>query len=61
MHDNVLNNQFEFIFIFGDDEATRVIPFAAFHGNRNNMIALTVGNNEFAYIHRAVFPIQLPA
>ena len=60
MHDNVLNNQFEFVFIFGEDDATRVIPYAAFHGNRNNMITFPVGVNEFADVHRAVFPIQFP-
>ena len=61
MASNILNNEFEFIFIFADENATRSIPFSEFHGNMNNVIRLSVGQNEFADVHRAVFPIALPA
>lgn len=61
MEENVLNNQFEFVFVFGDDNATRAILFSQFHGNKNNLISFTPGNNEYADIHRAVFPIRFPA
>ena len=58
MQSNVLNNQFEFVFIFGGQ--SRAIPYANFHGNINNIITLTTGVNEYADIHRAVFPIAFP-
>lgn len=57
---NVLNNRFEFIYIFGGN-GTRTITFGDFHGNVDNMID-DVGKeqNQFADVHRAVFPIALP-
>ena len=58
MQRNVLNNQFEFVFIFG--AASRSIPFGNFHGNVNNVIQIPTGVNEFADVHRAVFPVALP-
>lgn len=61
MHDRVLNNQFEFVFVFADEGATRVIPYSDFHGSISNIIELTVGNNEYADVHRAVFPVKFPA
>lgn len=59
MQKNVLNNQFEFIFVFGNE--SRAIPFGDFHGSVSNVIVQTTGNNEYADIHKAVFPVQLPA
>lgn len=61
MQKNILNNQFEFIIIFGGSDASRTIPFAQFHGSINNVLNVRVGNNEYSDIHRAVFPIELPA
>lgn len=61
MESDILNNAFEFIFIFGEEGASRKIPFASFHGNVNNIMRIGVGRNEYAYIHRAVYPIELPA
>ena len=61
MQSNVLNNEFEFVFIFCNDNPTRTIPFANFHGNTSNIIRLSVGQNEYADIHRAVFPVEFPA
>ena len=59
MQKNVLNNQYEFIFVFGNK--SRTIPFGAFHGNQSNIVVQTVGNNQYADIHRAVYPVGLPA
>ena len=59
MQKNVLNNQFEFIFVFGNE--TMSIPFGDFHGTFSNVIVQTTGNNEFSDIHKAVFPVNLPA
>ena len=59
MQPNVLNNEFEFVFIFGNK--TRTIPYANFHGNKSNMIRLGVRHNEYSDIHRAVFPVGLPS
>ena len=60
MEENILNNEFEFIFVFAKENALRTIPFGNFHGNANNIIRLSVGQNEFAKIHRAVYPVALP-
>lgn len=59
MQKNVLNNQYEFVFVFG--KSSRTIPFANFHENYSNIIEQTTGNNEYANIHRAVYPVGLPA
>lgn len=56
---NILNNRYEFIFVFGD--GTRTIPYGNFHGNEQNIIQIPTGNNEYSDIHRAVFPVSLPA
>lgn len=61
MAKNILNNQFEFVFIFSNTGNTRAIPFGDFHGNVNNIIRFTHGNNEYADVHRAVFPVEFPA
>lgn len=61
MQSNVLNNQFEFVFVFCEENHTRAIPFGGFHGNTNNVIQLSVGQNEFADVHRAVYPVEFPA
>lgn len=61
MQKNVLNNVFEFVFIFARENASRAIPYASWHGDKNNVIRLPVGTNEFADIHRAVFPVGFPA
>jgi DNA modification methylase len=58
MHKNVLNNQYEFIFVF-DEHGTRSIRYGDFHGNESNVIEITPGTNEYADIHRAVFPLAL--
>ena len=55
---NILNNQFEFVFIFG--AGSRSIPFGNFHGNVSNVLEIPTGVNEFADVHRAVFPVALP-
>lgn len=61
MHENVLSNAFEFIFIFGGN-GSRIIPFSDFHGNIQNIFRFNpAGKNEFSHVHRAVFPIALPA
>jgi len=58
---NVLNNQFEFVFVFCQGNSSRSIPFGNFHGNTSNVIQFGVGVNEFADVHRAVFPVEFPA
>lgn len=57
---NVMNNKFEFIFIFGKANATRVLEFGNFHGNITNVFDVPVGSNPFADQHKAVFPVKLP-
>lgn len=61
MKKNVLNNAYEFIFVFDNENASRAIPFAEFHGNYSNMIRISRGHNEYADVHKAVYPVALPA
>lgn len=60
MHDNVLNNAFEFIFVFDNENGTRSIPFADFHGKYSNVLRVSRGHNEYSDIHKAVYPVELP-
>lgn len=61
MQKNILNNQFEFVFVFSNSNGSRAIPFGDFHGDINNIIQIPVGHNDFSNIHRAVYPMELPA
>lgn len=61
MQENILNNRFEFILIYSNENGSRSIPFGDFHGNKNNIFQLTHGQNEYAEIHKAIFPVELPA
>ena len=61
MHNNVLNNRIEFILIYSSENNSRTIPFGNFHGDKSNIFQLSHGQNEYADIHRAVFPVELPA
>ncbi len=61
MQSNIVNNNFEFIYVFGDDNASRVIKHGNFHGNYGAIVRVGVGQNEYADIHKAVFPVALPA
>lgn len=60
MQKNILNNEFEFIFIFGGN-ASRTIPFADWHGMVGNILRINPhGKNPFAKEHRAVMPVEVP-
>lgn len=58
--ENVLNSQFEFVFIF-DTKGNRRIGTIPFHGTIANIIHISPKHNEFASEHNAVFPVELPA
>ena len=60
MSKNVVNNNYEFIFVFAEDGASRAFKFGDFHGNVNATIRVDVGQNEYADVHKAVFPVELP-
>ena len=60
MQECVLNNRFEFIFIFDSESNTRRLRYGDFHGNEQNIIQISVGSNEYSDIHKAVFPVELP-
>lgn len=60
MQANVLNNAFEFVLVFSGEGATRAMPFSDFHGDKDNIIRIGHGQNEFADVHRAVFPVEFP-
>ena len=58
--ENVLNSEFEFVFVFSE-KANRNIGTIPFHGTLKNIVHISPGRNEFAEQHNAVFPIELPA
>jgi DNA modification methylase len=60
MQKNVLNNTFEFIFCFDSENNSRSIRFGDFHGTQSNVLRIKTGCNQYANIHKAVFPIDLP-
>ena len=60
MAKNVLNNNSEFIFIFGKDNAPRTIEYGNFHGDMETILRVSRGKNEYADVHKAVFPVELP-
>lgn len=59
---NVLNSEFEFILIFSPkNNPPRTINTKPFHGTIQNIYHAPLNShNEFADIHRAVFPLHLP-
>lgn len=59
MQSAVLNNEFEFIFLFTEN-GSRSVPFADWHGTESNIVRIKPGANEFAEVHKAVFPVALP-
>ena len=60
MHDNILNNKFEFIFVLSNSDATRKIKYGSFHGNKANIVCVDHEQNEYSDVHHAVFPVGLP-
>lgn len=59
MQKNILSSQFEFIVILSEFGATKMIKHGDFHGTISNVIDQTVGVNEYADVHKAVFPIGI--
>ena len=55
---NVLNSQFEFVFVFSK-KGNRNIGKRKFHGTLANIIQISPQRNEYSEIHNAVFPIAL--
>ena len=58
--ENVLNSEFEFVFVFSK-KANRSIGTIPFHGTLKNIVHISPGHNEYADIHNAVYPVDLPA
>lgn len=57
---NVLNSEFEFVLCFSK-KGNRSIGTIPFHGTLKNIVHISPSKNEYAEIHNAVFPIDLPA
>lgn len=55
IHENVLNNEYEFVFVFDNDNGTRRIRYGDFKGTQSNYIETERQQNEYADIHKAVF------
>lgn len=55
IHENVLNNGYEFVFIFDNDNGTRKIRYGDFKGTQSNYIETERQQNKYADIHKAVF------
>lgn len=61
MQPNIVSNNYENIYVFGDDKCSRTLKYGNFHGTFGAIIRVGVGQNEYADIHKAVFPVALPA
>lgn len=60
MAQGVMNSRFEWILVFGKHNASRVVPFASWHGNVQNVYnAPSQRANEFAKVHGATMPTHL--
>lgn len=56
--ENVLNSEWEFIFVFSN-QGTRRIGSNKFHGTLRNIIHIpNASGNEFAEVHNATFPME---
>lgn len=54
---NVLNSEYEFVFVFSES-ATRAIGTIPFHGTLKNIVHISPSHNDFADVHNAVFPVE---
>lgn len=60
MAQGVMNSRFEWILVFGVQNASRVVPFASWRGNVQNVYdAPPQRGNEFAKVHGATMPVHL--
>lgn len=60
MAERVMNSQFEFIFIFGNDNNSRAVGTKTFRGTVSNVYQGSAQRkNEYAEIHSATFPVEL--
>jgi DNA modification methylase len=60
MQPNIVSNNYENIYVFGDDKCSRTLKHGNFHGTFGAIIRVGVGQNEYADVHKAVFPVALP-
>ena len=58
IHEKVLNNGYEFVFVFDNEQNTRAIRFGDFKGTKSNYIETKKEQNQFADIHKAVYSIE---
>lgn len=54
---NVLNSEWEFVFVFSE-AGNRAIGTIPFHGTLKNIVHIMPGHNEFAEVHNAVYPVE---
>lgn len=60
MAKNVLNSQFEYIYIFSKSSNTRAVGTNVFRGNISNIVQIPKQrSNEYSGIHKATMPIDL--
>ena len=57
---NVLNSEFEFVFVFSK-KGNRNIGCIPFHGTLKNIVHIPPKKNEYSDEHNAVFPMELPS
>jgi DNA modification methylase len=61
MAKGVMTSRFEWMLIFGRENASRVIPFSSWHGTVTNVYTgPPQRKNEFAEVHGATMPTHLP-
>ena len=58
MHENILNNAFEFVVCLDNDTSTRVIRYGKFKGTISNLLETKKEQNKFADVHKAVYSVE---
>ena len=58
MHENILNNAFEFVVCLDNDTSTRVIRYGNFKGNISNLLETKREQNKFSDVHKAVYSVE---
>ena len=58
MHENILNNAFEFVVCLDNDSSTRIIRYGNFKGNISNLMETKREQNKFSDIHKAVYSVE---
>lgn len=58
MHENILNNAFEFVVCLDNDSSTRIIRYGNFKGTISNLMETKREQNKYSDVHKAVYSVE---